>query len=107
MIALAVGCLTGDAILHLIPMIFGLHGHTHGGEEIEFTEHDEHDDHGELSQSTVRQRGLMIMAGLYIFYVLETIITTISTSRRHQNEPSSSAALCHNPGTHHITMVDQ
>ena len=30
MIALAVGCLTGDAILHLIPMIFGLHGHTHG-----------------------------------------------------------------------------
>ena len=29
MIALAVGCLSGDAILHLIPIIFGLHGHTH------------------------------------------------------------------------------
>ena len=30
MIAVAVGCLTGDAILHLIPLIFGLHGHAHG-----------------------------------------------------------------------------
>jgi len=107
MIALAVGCLTGDAILHLIPMIFGLHGHTHGGEQIEFTEDEGHEDHG-LSQSTIRQRGLMIMAGLYVFYVLETIIGIVSNARsRNEPLPGRAQGDCQNPGTHHIAMVDQ
>ena len=82
-----------------------MNGIIYSGEEIEFTEHDDHDEEHGLSQSTVRQRGLMIMAGLYIFYVLETIIATVSSSRN--NDAAPAGAECHNPGTHHIAMVDQ
>ena len=36
MIAVAVGCLTGDAIFHLLPLIFGLHGHGHGMQTVQY-----------------------------------------------------------------------
>ena len=77
------------------------------GEQIEFTEDEGHEDHG-LSQSTIRQRGLMIMAGLYVFYVLETIIGIVSNARsRNEPLPGRAQGDCQNPGTHHIAMVDQ
>ena len=56
MIAVAVGCLTGDAILHLIPIIFGLHGHSHGKSDGETESHA-----GGMEPKLVIQRGIMIM----------------------------------------------
>ena len=56
MIAVAVGCLTGDAILHLIPIIFGLHGHSHGKASGESESHA-----GGMDPKLVIQRGIMIM----------------------------------------------
>ena len=56
MIAVAVGCLTGDAILHLIPIIFGLHGHSHGKSDGQTESHA-----GGMAPKLVIQRGIMIM----------------------------------------------
>ena len=65
MIAVAVGCLTGDAILHLIPIIFGLHGHSHGKSDGETESHA-----GGMAPKLVIQRGIMIM-GKWLIYLLE------------------------------------
>ena len=72
--------MTGDAIFHLVPTIFGMN-HSHGEEDHDHDhdhdddhDHDhEHDDHG-LSESEVLSTGAMILAGLYIFYLLETLM---------------------------------
>ena len=61
MIAVAVGCLTGDAILHLIPIIFGLHGHSHGKSDGETESHQ-----GGMAPKLVIQRGIMIM-GMWLY----------------------------------------
>jgi len=67
MVALAIGCLAGDAVLHLIPVsllhymllslmiilffilqiIFGLHDHEHSEEHSEHEDHHDHDAHGQ------------------------------------------------------------
>ncbi|CBY09133.1 unnamed protein product [Oikopleura dioica] len=47
MVALAIGCLAGDAVLHLIPIIFGLHDHEHSEEHSEHEDHHDHDAHGQ------------------------------------------------------------
>ena len=67
MIAVAVGCLTGDAILHLIPIIFGLHGHSHGKSDGETESHA-----GGMAPKLVIQRGIMIM-GKWLIYLLENM----------------------------------
>ena len=41
LIFLLVGCLTGDAVLHLVPTIFGL-SHSHGEDKDMHLEHDHH-----------------------------------------------------------------
>ena len=82
MISLAVGCLTGDAIIHLIPVVFSLHGHLHvehdhdeHHEEHHEDHHEDHDDDHGLEADVILHRGMMIMIGLYIFYLFETLIT--------------------------------
>ena len=85
MIAVAVGCLTGDAILHLIPIIFGLHGHSHGKKSGD-TEHHE----ASIPPEVVIKRGTMIMGGLYVFYLLETLIGLYQRWRQDQENARQS-----------------
>uniref|UniRef100_A0A8D2LTU5 Solute carrier family 39 member 4 n=1 Tax=Varanus komodoensis TaxID=61221 RepID=A0A8D2LTU5_VARKO len=62
-VSLAVGSLTGDALLHLVPRFLGLHSHSHG----EGHAHDQHEagDHDALWKL------LAVLGGLYIFFLLE------------------------------------
>jgi len=134
MIAIAVGCLTGDAIFHLVPTIFELN-HSHGEEEefhfeyeVILDNHDhgdhdhhhdhdhvdhhhdhDHDDHGHdhdhehghedhgLSEKEVLSTGTMILAGLYIFYLLETVMIFYQARKnvnaRRQNSQSETTSL--------------
>uniref|UniRef100_UPI00398EEE3F zinc transporter ZIP4 n=1 Tax=Pristiophorus japonicus TaxID=55135 RepID=UPI00398EEE3F len=57
-VSLAVGSLTGDAVLHLIPSFLGLHSHT--------------DDHSHLSASHTWKL-LSVLGGIYAFFLMEKI----------------------------------
>lgn len=75
-ISLAVGSLTGDALLHLLPMILGLHVHSAG---------DSHD-HAHDETPEYFYKLLVLLAGIYFFYLMETLFSLIShRSKRHQD----------------------
>jgi solute carrier family 39 (zinc transporter), member 4 len=63
LIAFAVGTLFGDTVLHLLPLVWGLHGHGGSG--------DLDDDEQKVFVLT---RGCAVFGGLIFFLILETII---------------------------------
>ncbi|XP_070188207.1 zinc transporter ZIP4-like [Littorina saxatilis] len=81
MMALAVGNLCGDAILHLIPEAFSL-GHDHGSRD---NHNDNHEDDsmyrlsGGFVVNDVRLKCLALLGSVYLFWLLE-----IFTSRYHE-----------------------
>ncbi|KAL4629858.1 zinc transporter ZIP4 [Arapaima gigas] len=80
-ISLAVGSLTGDAVLHLLPVFLGLHAHSEGGSE----------DHGHSTEtSNYTFKLLVLLAGIYFFYLMEAIFTITSHTDRqdHRDEDS-------------------
>lgn len=66
-LSLAVGALTGDALLHLIPKVLGLH--THGGEG------HTHEEVGIGGQTTWRL--LAVLGGFYIFFLFESFFNLL------------------------------
>ncbi|KAJ0055102.1 hypothetical protein NL108_009037, partial [Boleophthalmus pectinirostris] len=76
-ISLAVGSLTGDALLHLLPMFLGLHLHEEGSSS----------DHVHTgAPPDYVQKMLVLMSGIYIFYLMETIFSLIShRNKKHQH----------------------
>ncbi|XP_038821746.1 zinc transporter ZIP4-like [Salvelinus namaycush] len=69
-VSLAVGSLTGDALLHLLPMFLGLHVHSEGT------------DHGHSEEvPDYICKILVMMAGIYCFYLMETIFSIITTHK--------------------------
>ncbi|XP_050992314.1 zinc transporter ZIP4 isoform X1 [Labeo rohita] len=78
-ISLAVGSLTGDALLHLIPMFLGLHaheeGHNHEEENLDFI-----------------YKLLVVIGGIYVFYLMETIFAIIT---RHGHDHAGESDLHH------------
>nr|XP_026696580.1 zinc transporter ZIP12 isoform X2 [Ciona intestinalis] len=66
-VALGVGTLSGDAILHIIPEVLGIHAHTPG--------EDHTDDYTYLYKLVV------VIAGLYLLYLFENIIKVVRLQR--------------------------
>nr|VZI24141.1 unnamed protein product [Spirometra erinaceieuropaei] len=68
LVALAVGCLTGDAFLHLLPhAIAGGHGHEDAEAEGE-----------EQGEREAMLKGLVALIGVYFFFCAEKFVSTIS-----------------------------
>nr|CAB3266267.1 zinc transporter ZIP12 [Phallusia mammillata] len=82
-IALGVGTLSGDAILHIIPEIVGLHGHEAG---------DAHD-HENEDRSYVWKL-LVVIAGIWGLFIFETLMKLI-LGKRHANQHNQSTVNAH------------
>ncbi|XP_016348108.1 zinc transporter ZIP4 [Sinocyclocheilus anshuiensis] len=74
-ISLAVGSLTGDALLHLLPMFLGLHvhkeGHSHEEENLDYI-----------------YKPLVVIGGIYVFFLMETIFAIITRHGHHHDGES-------------------
>ncbi|XP_073677591.1 zinc transporter ZIP4-like [Garra rufa] len=71
-ISLAVGSLTGDSLLHLIPMFLGLHAHEEGP------------DHEEENMDFIYKL-LVVIGGIYVFYLMESIFAIITRHGHDHN----------------------
>ncbi|XP_044309301.1 zinc transporter ZIP4 [Varanus komodoensis] len=85
-VSLAVGSLTGDALLHLVPRFLGLHSHSHG----EGHAHDQHEagDHDALWKL------LAVLGGLYIFFLLEKFFILLGYTGGKEKAESGKGHQC-------------
>ncbi|XP_069882162.1 zinc transporter ZIP4-like isoform X1 [Dipodomys merriami] len=96
-LSLAVGALTGDALLHLIPKVLGLHTHS-----------EERHSHGEEtglgSQSTWRL--LAVLGGLYLFFLFESLFNLLLPSEQdpEKNGPCRHAGHSHGGHSHGVSL---
>ncbi|XP_050992997.1 zinc transporter ZIP4 [Labeo rohita] len=83
-ISLAVGSLTGDALLHLLPAFLGLHVHDDGLDH----------DHAEVSFDYVYKL-LVFIAGIYFFYLLESIFSIVTRREHHHHHDEEVSDVHH------------
>ncbi|XP_028255748.1 zinc transporter ZIP4-like [Parambassis ranga] len=79
-ISMAVGALTGDALLHLIPMFLGLHVHSDNNDGNPAS----HTDHQDETPDYVYKM-LVVIAGIYYFYLMETIFSLVTHKDNHHH----------------------
>ncbi|XP_008420375.1 zinc transporter ZIP4 [Poecilia reticulata] len=84
-ISMAVGSLTGDALLHLIPMILGIHVHTEDGSDAHQHSSDEH-----VETPDYIFKMLVVIGGVYVFYLMETIFSMVTNKNEHHHEGDES-----------------
>ncbi|KAF3707370.1 Zinc transporter ZIP4 Solute carrier family 39 member 4 Zrt- and Irt-like protein 4 [Channa argus] len=77
-ISLAVGSLTGDALLHLLPMVLGLHTDEGGS-------HNHSNSHQPEIPDYV-YKILVVLAGIYYFYLMEAIFSLIAFRNTHHHD---------------------
>lgn len=99
LLALAAGCLLGDAFLHLIPES----SHEHGHESHHDHGHDHHHDHGHYhhheephshGHNHDHSVGLKVLAGIMVFFILEKYIYSMNLNQQQQTtkNPKSEKA---------------
>ncbi|KAM5280684.1 zinc transporter ZIP4 [Ctenodactylus gundi] len=91
-LSVAVGALTGDALLHLTPKVLGLHTHSHSSEE---HLHEE----GAGAQSSWRL--LAALGGLYLFFLVESLFNLLLP--RNQ-DPEKVRACSHGGHSHGLSL---
>ncbi|XP_072266680.1 zinc transporter ZIP4 isoform X2 [Pyxicephalus adspersus] len=74
-VSLAVGSLTGDAILHLIPQFLGLHSHADG-----------HAEHAADEDRSHIWKLLAVLGGLYAFFLLEKFFSILMEEKGEEEE---------------------
>ncbi|XP_071357072.1 zinc transporter ZIP4 [Trachinotus anak] len=79
-ISMAVGSLTGDALLHLLPMFLGLHVHSHGSDSQRHSQQSHHEETPDYIYKL-----LVLMAGIYYFYLMETIFSLVTYKENHHH----------------------
>ncbi|XP_036159750.1 zinc transporter ZIP4 [Myotis myotis] len=79
-LGLAVGALTGDALLHLTPKVLGLH--QHGGHSALGEDHDDH-------STQPIWRLLVALGGLYTFFLFEKLCDLLLPQEDLKEEPCS------------------
>lgn len=90
-LSLAVGALTGDAVLHLIPKVLGLH--THGGEG------HTHEEVAIGGQTTWRL--LAVLGGFYIFFLFESFFNLLLP---RDQDPEKDGSCSHGGHSHGISL---
>ncbi|RVE67244.1 hypothetical protein OJAV_G00115620 [Oryzias javanicus] len=83
-ISMAVGSLTGDALLHLVPMFLGLHVHS---------EEDSGSDHSHEGIPDYTFKMLAALGGIYLFYLMESLFSLL-TPDKHQHADDSDPHHC-------------
>nr|XP_057904070.1 zinc transporter ZIP4 isoform X2 [Doryrhamphus excisus] len=86
-ISLAVGSLTGDALLHLLPMFLGLHVHSEDSGDVGHP-HQRHGGAGDAGAPDHVYKMLVLLAGIYCFYLMETIFSLLTHGRGHHADAS-------------------
>ncbi|CAH8463930.1 unnamed protein product [Schistosoma turkestanicum] len=103
LVALAVGTLTGDAMLHLLPhAVSGGEGHGHGNEGASSDEGD--------GERTAIMKGLVALGGVYFFFMAEKILSLTSEYRAEKKleKEDRERALLNlpvAPGTRRLSSV--
>lgn len=85
LVALAVGTLSGDAFLHLLPHSHSKHYHSHGG-FVNKTHTEENSEESAHLDST--WKGLTALGGLYFMFLVEHLITLIKQYKDKKTEES-------------------
>jgi len=80
-IALGIGSLSGDAVLHLIPEVLGIHSHGHDAS------HDHSEENDELDQL---HHLAVILAGFYLFFIFDNFARLCKRWRSANPSDSSS-----------------
>ncbi|XP_078581403.1 zinc transporter ZIP6-like [Branchiostoma floridae x Branchiostoma japonicum] len=75
LVALAVGCLSGDAVMHLIPHALG----THGAHDEPVPGEDGHQSENESRDAV--WKGCVVLVGIFSFFIMEKAIGVVTSAR--------------------------